>query len=183
MKPLTPTAAHKAFGGSADHALEQVVNAAELKINEVRAANADRLEHDRLAITFAKEIEAQGNILVDAMREPYANALLHDADKGALKSKAMSVLTAYLAKARTWGRVPPGFAQGRNRTLDSELDKIEARLTSKMSQVFRAVDLSPPKRWNERHPIIWTLGSMAFGGLLTFLVQVAIRVMFPPTGG
>lgn len=181
MKPLTATAAIKTFGDSADHALEQAVHAAELKINEVRGANADRLEHDRLAITFAKEIEATGKVLIEAMREPYNNALQHDVDKGRLRSKAMSVLTAYLTKARTWGRVPPGFSQGRNRTLDSELNQIETRLTSAMKEVFRAVDLTPPKRWHERHPVIWTLGSMAFGGLLTFLVQVGVRLLFPST--
>jgi hypothetical protein len=179
MRPLTATAANKTFGQSADHALEQAAYAVELKINAVRAANADRLEHDRLAITFAKEIEATGSVLVEAMREPYSNALQHEVDKGLLRSKAMSVLTAYLTKARRWGRVPPGFSQGRNRTLDSELDKIETRLTSAMQEVFRAVDLTPPKRWHERHPIIWTLGSMVFGGLLTFLVQAAVRTLFP----
>lgn len=93
----------------------------------------------------------------------------------------MSVLTAFLTKARTWGRVPPGFSQGRNRTLDSELDKIETRLTSAMKEVFRAVDLTPPKRWHERHPVIWTLGSMVFGGFLTFIVQVTVRLLFPST--
>lgn len=179
MKPLTPTAANKTFGHSADYALDQATYAAELKINDVRAANADRLEHDRLAITYAKEIEASGVALVEALREPYSHALQHDVDKGLLRSKAMSVLSSYLAKARTWGRVPPGFSQGRNRTLDSELDKVEKRLTSALTEVFRAVDLTPPKRWHERHPIIWTFGSMAVGAILTFIVQATVRSLFP----